>query len=197
MGGGKFMKRVILFSITVVFAMASAAVYAAERTPLGKGNFALKLDYIVFTDSHFDRGGNQNDGLYVGLEGYGEILPNLYLGGEIGTATNVEMAGEEISFHPLELNLKYAIEAAPKLVIDFGGGVSYSYVELQYQVPFGRLQQERDDWLFGAQFFIDLTYKINWFSVGLNAKYQVTEDFRDEGLDLNNFRVGFKIGIMF
>jgi hypothetical protein len=191
------MRRLFLFLITVAFAMASTAGSAAERAPLGKGNFALKLDYIVFTDSHFDRGGNQNDGLYVGLEGYGEIFPNLYLGGEIGTATNVEMAGEEISFVPLELNLKYAIETAPHLVVDFGGGISYSYVELQYQVPFGPLRQERDDWLFGAQFFTDLTYKINWFSIGVNAKYQVTEDFRDEGLDLNNLRVGFQIGIMF
>ena len=92
--------------------MASSAVSAAERAPLGKGNFALKLDYIVFTDSYFDPGGNQDDGVCVGLEGYGEILPNLYLGGEIGTATNVEAAGEEISFYPLELNLKYALKTA-------------------------------------------------------------------------------------
>ncbi len=191
------MKRLFLFLITVVFAMTSTAVSAAERAPLGKGNFALKLDYIAFTDSHFDRGGNQNDGVYVGVEGYGEILPNLYLGGEIGTATNVEVGGEEISFYPLELNLKYAIKAAPNLILDFGGGLSYSYVELQFQVPFGPLQQKRDDWLFGAQFFMDLTYKINWFSIGLNAKYQVTEDFRDEDLNLNNFRLGFQIGIMF
>jgi len=191
------MKRLFLFLIALVFAVASTAVYAAERAPLGKGNFALKLDYIIFTDSHFDRGGNQDDGLYVGLEGYGEILPNLYLGGEIGQAANVEMAGEEISFVPLELNMKYATEVAPKLVIDFGGGISYSYVELQYQVPFGPLQPERDDWLFGAQFFADLTYKINWFSIGLNAKYQITEDFRNEDLDLNNFRIGVQIGIMF
>ena len=191
------MKRLVLFSIAVLLAMASTAAYSAERAPLGKGNFALKLDYIAFTDSHFDRGANENDGLYVGLEGYGEIYPNLYLGGEIGTATNVDLAGEEITFVPLELNLKYALEAAPKLVLDFGGGISYSYTKLQFQVPFGSLQQERDDWLFGAQFFVDLTYKINWFTIGLNAKYQVTEDFRDEGLDLSNFRVGFQIGILF
>lgn len=191
------MKRWILISITMVFVMASTAGSAAERAPLGKGNFALKLDYIVFTDSHFDRDGNQNDGLYVGLEGYGEILPNLYLGGEIGAATNVEMAGEGISFYPLELNLKYAIEPAPKWVVDFGGGISYSYAELHYHVPFTPYKEDRDDWLFGAQFFVDLTYKINWFSVGLNAKYHVTEDFKDEGLDLNNLRVGFQIGIMF
>jgi len=191
------MKRWILVSITMVFVMASTAGSAAERAPLGKGNFALKLDYIAFTDSHFDRGGNENDGLYVGLEGYGEISPSLYLGGEIGTATNVEIAGEEITFYPLELNLKYALKTVPNLIVDFGGGISYSYAELRYEPLFGHSQQERDDWLFGAQFFIDLTYKINWFFMGLNAKYQVTEDFRDEGLDLNNYRVGVQFGIMF
>ena len=140
------MKRLFLFLIALVFAVASTAVYAAERAPLGKGNFALKLDYILFTDSHFDRGGNQDDGLYVGLEGYGEILPNLYLGGEIGQAANVEMAGEGISFYPLELNLKYAVETAPNLVVDFGGGISYSYAELHYHVPFTSYKEDRDDW---------------------------------------------------
>jgi hypothetical protein len=50
---------------------------------------------------------------------------------------------------------------------------------------------------FGARFFMDITYKINWFSIGVNAKYPVTEDFRDEGLDLHNYRVGFQVGIMF
>jgi hypothetical protein len=191
------MKRWVLISVTVVFAMTCTAVSGAERAPLGKGNFALKLDYIVFTDSYFDRGGNQDDGLYVGLEGYGEILPNLYLGGEIGTATNVEAAGEEISFYPLELNLKYALKTAPNLFLDFGGGISYSYVELQYQVPFGPLEQKRNDWLFGGQVFMDLTYRMNWFSIGLNAKYQATEDFKGEDLDLNNFRVGVQMGIVF
>jgi hypothetical protein len=44
---------------------------------------------------------------------------------------------------------------------------------------------------------MDLTYRINWFSIGLNAKYQATEDFNDEDLDLNDFRVGVQMGIMF
>jgi hypothetical protein len=197
MRGGKAVKRLFLFSVTIVFAMASATVYAAERASLGNGNFALKLDYIVFTDDHFDRPGNEDDGLYVGLEGYGEIFPNLYLGGEIGQAVNIDLGGEEISFFPFELNSKYVIEAAPNLVADFGVGFSYSYVELQYQPLFQPVQRERDDWLFGAQFFTDLTYKIHWFSVGVNAKYQVTEDFRDEDLDLNNWRAGVQIGLMF
>jgi len=197
MRGGKVVKRLFLISICIVFVMTSAALHAQERVPLGKGNVAVKLDYIVFTDGHFDNPGNEDDGLYIGLEGYGQIFPNLYLGGEVGQGFNIGVLGEDISFIPIELNLKYAIEAAHNFVIDFGAGVSYSYVELRDQSPFGSGWDERDDWLFGGQFFADLTYKIHWFSIGVNAKYQVTQDFRDDDFDLSNLRVGAQIGVMF
>ncbi|MFB0532241.1 MAG: hypothetical protein ACETVU_01070 [Desulfatiglandales bacterium] len=116
------MKRLFLFLIIIFFIIASTSVYAEERARLGNGNFALKLDYIVFTDGHFDDPGNEDDGLYIGIEGYGEITPNLYLGGEVGQAVNISVGGEEISFFPIELNLKYAIEATPNFVADFGAG---------------------------------------------------------------------------
>ena len=61
------MKRLFLISICTVFVMTSAALHAQERVPkrvpLGKGNVVVKLDYIVFTDDHFDNPGNQDDGL--------------------------------------------------------------------------------------------------------------------------------------
>ena len=191
------MKRLFLISICTVFVMTSVALHAQERGPLGNGNVSVKLDYIVFTNGHFDAPGNEDDGLYIGLEGYGEIFPNLYLGGEIGQGINIGVLGEDISFVPIELNLKYAIEAAHNFVIDFGAGVSYSYVELRDENPFGSGWNERDDWLFGGQFFGDLTYKIHWFSIGVNAKYQITQDFRDEDFDLTNLRAGAEIGVMF
>jgi hypothetical protein len=196
MRGGKVMKRLFLISISIVFVMTSAALHAQERVPLGNGNFAVKLDYITFTDDHFDKAGNEDDGFYIGLEGYGRIYGNLYLGGEVGGAVNVDIFGEDISFFPVELNSKYAIELVPNLAVDFGAGVSYSYAKLQEDSLF-RSGRERSDWLFGGQFFADLTYKINWFSVGINTKYQITEDFRDEGLDLSNWRIGAQIGIVF
>jgi hypothetical protein len=180
------MKRLMLFCLVGAFVMTSTVVSAQEKAPLGKGNFALKLDYIAFTDDYFDESGNEDDGLYIGLEGYGEITPNWYLGGEVGTGTNIDLGGESITFVPIELNLKYAKEAARNFVIDFGAGLSYSYVEIQYRPFFGAAQEERDDWLFGGQVFADLTYKIQWFSIGVNGKYQITEDFKDEGVDLSN-----------
>jgi len=200
MKGGKVMKRLFLISICIVFVMTSAALHAQERlpqrVPLGNGNFAVKLDYIAFTDGYFDKPGHEDDGLYIGLEGYGRIYRNLYLGGEVGGAANITIFGEDISFFPVEVNLKYAIEAARNFAVDFGAGVSYSYAKLQDHSLFGS-DRERSDWLFGGQFFAELTYKIDWFSIGVNAKYQITQGFRDEDFDLSNWRIGAQIGVVF
>ena len=200
------MRRLVLFCLIGTFVMTSTVVYAQEKAPLGKSNLALKFDYIAFTDNHFDEPFNEDDGLYLGLEGYGEIIPNWYLGGEIGAAININLFGDHISFVPVEVNVKYAKEAAPNLVVDFGGGLSYSYAKLEVTdwshpsysgntVYYGYL--EREDWLLGGQIFADLTYKIGFFSIGLNGKYQITQDFKDEGIDLNNGRVGLQLGILF
>jgi hypothetical protein len=189
--GGEKMKTILLFSMCLIFIATSANVNAETKASLGKGNIAVKFDYIVFTDSQLD---SEDDGIYIGLEGYGRIMPNFYLGGEVGQAINVAVSGEDISFFPIELNVKYAFETVRNLVLDFGAGGSYSYAEIQHQTPFGDTQ---DDWLFGAQFFTDLTYKIRWFTMGINAKYQITEQFKDESLDLNNFRLGIQFGAAF
>jgi len=192
------MKRLFFISICIVFVMTSAVLHAQEkRVPLGNGNFAVKLDYITFTDGNFDKRGTEDDGLYIGLEGYAKILPNLYLGGEVGAATNIEIFGDEISFFPFELNSKYAIELVPNLAVDFGAGVSYSYAKLREHSLFFGVRNERSDWLFGGQFFADLTYRIHWFSIGINTKYQITEGFRAEGTNLNNWRIGAQIGAVF
>jgi hypothetical protein len=198
--GGKNMKntkRSILFCLIIAFVAASTVVSAQEKAPLGNSNFALKLDYIAFTDSHFSSAGNTYDGFYIGLEGYGKITPNVYLGGEIGTGTNSDIGGEEITFVPFELNVKYATAAARNVVIDLGAGLSYSSVEIQYLPLFGTAQEARSDWLFGGQVFADLTYKINWFSIGVNGKYQITENFKNENIDLNNYRLGVQFGMVF
>ena len=191
------MKKLFLISIGIAFVMTSATVQAQVVAPLGKGNFALKFDYIVFTDGFFDNLGNEDDGLYIGLEGYGKIASNFYLGGEVGQAGNITLGGEDINFVPIEINVKYAREFARNFVVDFGAGLSYSYAELTHQFFGGTVAEVRDDWLFGGQIFADLSYKINWFSIGVNAKYQITQSFKDEDLDLSNFRLGVHIGIIF
>jgi hypothetical protein len=191
------MKRLMLFCLIGAFVALSTVVSAQEKVPLGNSDFAVKLDYIAFTDGYFDDVGNEDDGLYIGIEGYGKITPNLYLGGEIGIGTNIDLGGEEITLVPVELNLKYAKENARNFVVDFGAGLSYSYAEIQYRPLLGAAREERDDWLFGAQVFADLNYKINRFFMGVNGKYQITEDFTDEDIDLSNYRLGVQLGMVF
>ncbi len=196
------MKKLCLFSLTIIFVLVSTVTYAAERAPLGMGNLAVKLDYLNFTDDLVDDF-DVDDAFYVGLEGYGEIAPNLYIGAEVGYANpdgDILGIDTEITFVPIEVNLKYAIKPDPNLVIDFGAGVSYNYVDedLSYRSE----SVSEDDWLFGGQFFVDLNYKFSKFFIGLNAKYQITEEFEEWSLDiadhnLNNWRVGGQIGIMF
>jgi hypothetical protein len=188
------MTRRILFCLICAAFVAPTAVSAQEQAPLGNGNFALKLDYIDFTDSHF---GNASNGLYIGIEGYGKITPSLYLGGEIGTGANIEFGGESITFNPIELNLKYAVAASRDFVVDFGAGPSYSSVKIQYYPFLGAAQEQRSDWLLGGQVFADLTYKVNSFLIGFNGKYQITEDFGNESINLNNYRLGLQLGFVF
>ncbi|TFG90484.1 MAG: hypothetical protein E4G71_05215 [Candidatus Atribacteria bacterium] len=191
------MKKLVLIAIVITLFLANQPLQAQIVVPLGKGNFALKFDYIAFTDDFFDKLGNEDDGVYIGLEGYGKITTNFYLGGEIGQGGNITLFGEDIIFVPIEVNVKYANEFGRNFVIDLGVGLSYSYAELTNQFSAVTTTEERNDWMFGGQIFTDLNYKINWLSIGLNFKYQITEGFKDEDLNLSNFRLGAQIGVMF
>jgi hypothetical protein len=191
------MKRILLISMCVVLAMTIEFAHAQEKAPLGKGHFALKLAYIAFTDSYFDEG-SEDDGIYIGIEGFGRIAPNWYFGGEIGSAVNITIiSGEEISFIPIELNVKYAKEVARNLVIDFGAGVAACYAKLVYQDMSSSDEESRDDWLFGGQVFADLTYNIRRFSIGVHGKYQITNEFNGEDIALSNYRIGIHMGFTF
>lgn len=187
-------KGIILHCLICTFLAASVP---AQETgaPLGKGNVAVKLDYISFTDSYFDA--TENDGVYFGIEGYGRIAPDLYLGGAVGQGVNVEMLGEEIDFIPIELNLKYANEISANVIVDVGAGLSCSSVEIRQSIPFPGSDETRDEWLFGGQVFADLIYKIGRISIGLNGKFQITEEFGSEDFNLNNYRLGVQLGTVF
>jgi hypothetical protein len=191
-------KLLFLFLLIVVFVFTAPVLHAAQKAPLGNGNLAVKFDYINFTDDVVKDADVDSD-FYIGIEGYVQIVPNLYLGAESGYSNpdgNVMGVKTELTFIPIELNLKYAVEAAPQFAIDFGAGASYNYVEEKVSL-FGASLSD-DDWLFGGQFFIDMNYNVGGgFFIGANGKYQITEDFKDAGYNYDNWRVGGQIGLMF
>jgi len=209
------MKKIFLLSLMVVFVFTSTSLYAAEKYALGNSNIALKVDWINFTEDVFGEF-DLKDGIYLGLEGYYGIAPNLYLGIEAGWADtsndedDVQIGGNsydietDIFLVPIELNLKYAIDVAPNWVFGIGAGVSYSWLDVDVEV--GDKDADIDDWVFGGQVFADITYKLSnqWF-IGIDGKYQFTDDleFEVKGEDIetnasaNNWRVGAHIGLMF
>lgn len=219
---GGIMKKLCLFSMIVAFVLVATSAFSAERVPIGNGDIAVKFDYINFTEDVLENS-DVDTGFFIGLEGYGKIVPNLYLGVEVGYAnpdgnisgcvdvpyygTVCGSADTEVTFVPIELNLKYAIKAAPNFIIDFGAGPSATYVKEEATVSAPGISESAsvDDWIFGGQFFIDLNYTIKQFFIGFNAKYQFTEkpeyDFRGYTIkadyNYNNWRIGGQIGIMF
>jgi len=209
------MKKVLLLSLMIVFVFTATSLYAAEKYSLGMGHIALKVDYISFTDDVL-QSLDLEDGVYVGLEGYYGIMPNLYLGLESGWGgtshdehTNflgdVSKAEVDVNFVPIELNMKYAIEVLPSLVVALGAGVSYSWFDIEVDITdFG--EEKADDWVWGGQVFADINYMLSkQLFIGLNGKYQWTEDmeFGISGEDIKtdtsaeNWRAGMQVGLMF
>lgn len=172
-----------------------SAVSASEVYPLGRSNFSLKLDYIEFTDSAL-KTINTDSGTYFGIKGFANISPRVYLGGEIGWTYadgRYQATNTQVYYIPLEFNAKYAIEASPNFVIAAGGGLSLNYAEVRVAAiwPFWGYVNA---WLFGGQLFLDLNYVADGWFIGLNGKYQATEDFKSTDVDFNNWRVGIQVG---
>lgn len=196
------MKKVFLISLLFVMVLGSSTVFAAEKVLLGAGNLALKVDYINFTDADM-KNLDVDSGLYVGLEAYSrltDIAPNFYIGMEVGYTNidgDVDISGSnrdtEATFVPIELNLKYSMNVVPNLVLDLGAGPSINYVKVEAPRIFGT----EDDWVWGGQAFADLNFKLNQFFLGINVKYQITENAGNSDVSLRNWRIGGQAGIMF
>jgi len=199
--GGKNMKRLVLFFLVTVFVVTSSIGLAAETAPLGYGNLALKVDRIWFTEDEFDDF-DLESGWYVGLEGFSEVSPGLYAGLEVGWASSdggvavIDIdVDTELTYVPVELNVKYALEVAPMFIIDWGVGVSYNYADIELKAA-GKSDSD-DEWLFGGQFFVDLNYIFDQFFLSINGKYQITEEGDDVDVSFDNWRIGGQIGIFF
>jgi hypothetical protein len=198
------MKRLCLFSLIAVFVLATTSLSAAQILPLGNGDLAIKMDYINFPKNDI-KDLDLDQGLYVGVEAYGKMAPHLSIGLESGyvfdtgdaTLFNVR-TDTTLIYVPIELNLKLVFEGQ-NVLLDFGGGGSYNYARVKaekYDFTFF----DEEDWLWGGQVFADINYKMGPylpFFIGLNAKYQWTEEFKNGGPRLDNWRVGAQIGMPF
>ena len=188
------MKKIFLVLLVVLFITTSSTVFAAEKVPLGMGNLAVKTDWIKFTDLP-----RANSAFYIGLEGYGAIAENWYLGMESGYAKpqgTIMGYDRKMTYVPIELNIKYAALVAQNVALDIGGGVSYTYNKWVWSGS--TLPETRDDkWLFGGQFFADLNFTYNQFFAGISGKYQITQEYKRFDYNANNLRLGGQIGIMF
>lgn len=191
----------IIIAMGLAVITASTASHAQEGT-LGAGNFGLKIDFISFTDSEPERN-DLDTGVYVAFEGYAQMAPRIYFGGEVGYAGpdgSVGGVNTELTYIPFEVNFKYADEAAPNTVISVGGGLSYIYIE--ETSAFAGSSSTTDDWILGGQIFSEILYTSGQFFVGANLKYQFTENFDrtapgGASYGFTNWRVGGMAGIMF
>jgi hypothetical protein len=200
------MKNFTVLLMGAAMVLVAASVQAQQRYPLGGGNVALKVDYLRFTDSDVKDLGLEN-AVYIGGEAFVPVWnPNFYLGIEAGYAWSsggVDILGFnvdlDLDYVPFEFNAKYVFELNPRLTLDLGGGISYSYMNVDTSV--NGASAGEDDWVFGGQFFADLNYKMGQWFIGANAKYQITEDISLAGIDTDvsasNFRVGGQVGFMF
>ncbi len=209
------MKKLILLSLLVALVFTSSLVNAQQRYPLGIGNLAVKVDYLRFTDGDVEDI-NAENAVYVGLEGYMSVFhPNFYLGMESGWAgssgdfdafvippgvfADVDV---DIDYVPIELNAKYVFEINPCMNFAVGAGISANYINVDMDINQLGLSGDEDDWLFGGQFFADFNifFTPNFF-VGINAKYQITDDIEvndvDTDINASNVRVGGQIGFAF
>ncbi len=172
-------------------------LFAAGSEPLGAGYFSLKVGNIEFTEDVWEENDIEKS-YYVAIDWYGDIGSHFYVGGELGyTKSTGEKSGTdtELIFVPFEINLKYALAPVKTIQLDFGVGASYSYVE--GKVAPGTIRGKADeDFLLGAQGFMNINFVFKRFFIGADAKYQVTEHVA-EGLDFDNYRIGAHIGLTF
>jgi hypothetical protein len=217
------MRLVSAFIVLIaMLTMSPKDTYGGEKkSVLGNNNFSVKLDSIHFSDdidSSYYIGVEGYKALThhlsIGVEvGYSDTDSDVPVS-KIDSSGVIEGLVDspldtEVVFVPIELNLKYSTHVFSHFVVDFGGGFTYIYVSEEitdfddllsdfFLTPDDLgIDDELDEWLWGAQFFADLNYTVRQFFFGINAKYQLTDKGKDTGHSYDNWRVGGQVGVMF
>jgi hypothetical protein len=185
------MSKSVPIGVFALCAAAPLALHAQETAPLGRGTVSVTFGYVVFSE-----GVVEDDGFYLGLEGYGRVARNLYLGGGVAAAYSMALSSDEMTLVPLEANVKYARGVGSHFVVSGGVGLSYSSAEF-LDVRLGEPNETSNAWLFGGQIFTDFVFRIEWFDFGVSAKYQLVQEFEEVAADYSNLRLGVQVGVIF
>jgi hypothetical protein len=153
-------------------------------------------------DAAADAWGVDHEG-YFALEGYGAIGGESYLGGEmgqVGVGSTIEDNGERLrDFHLYwgELNGKHAFDLTHGFTFDAGLGSALFYVQGEEVTTLsgGEFTDPLASFGFGAQVFIDFTWRTRHLLLGVDAKYQWAFDFVN--IDYSNLRYGGHLGFAF
>lgn len=181
------------FVLTAAVSLLAAPVtlHAQATAPLGNVDVAVKFGYVVFS-----KGVVEDDGIYLGLAGYRRVAADFYLGAEATAASTVTIFTDEMSLAPLELNVKYTRPVGSTFVLAGGAGLSYARANFHEENVIGP-DSTYHEWLFGGQVFADFVFRAQWFALGVNAKYQLLQDFKRVPADFSNLRLGLQVGVIF
>ena len=193
---------IVFLGLGMIASVARAQTAPDPRGPsLGRGHVWIKIARADFDDASAGFWGVDEEG-FVGLEAYGGD-GDFYGGVELGHARagNATAAdGDEIrdfDFLSLEFNAKKVFALKHGFTFGLGGGTALFYVNGEEVSVFGG--QEFSDPLadlgFGAQGFVDLTWRARRFLIGVDVKYQAAFDILD--VDYSNVRLGGHLGLVF
>lgn len=193
------MKRALaIWMVSVVLAVTARA---ADDKPLGAVHFALKADYLAFTDTNL-KYAKVDTGVLGGAELYVGLVEGLYIGAESGYAQNKGSitilnfpVDNKLTYVPVELNAKYVFALAPWLTLDVGAGGCYNYA--RFEVVMDNISEPGSEWIPGGQGFADLNFIAGPLFIGVDAKYQMLRKFKDVDLNLNNWQLGAHLGLAF
>jgi hypothetical protein len=188
------MKRIVLIVLfTLLPALIAARATQAGEADMEEVTLGLKAGMIGFTSTAAEEL-DIDSGPYLGLEAFRKISERLHLGGELGYARSsgsIPLVKTELTYVPIELNLKYAAVATPWVDFTLGGGFSYNYVKFEADC-LGNCFDSEEDWHPGLQLFGGARFNVLRFLLGVEGKYQVSEE-----RDLDNWRLTAQAGYRF
>lgn len=205
------MRRVLQrLTLAALLAMAAGLDARAEDgrapdpggPPLGRGHLWVKFARADFQDDAVVVWGVDR-ATHVGLEGYWAGGRTYHVGGEIGYTSAGDLLTSDgdlirdFGFFSLEGNNKWVFDLTHGFSAGVGLGAAVFWVEgdeVAY-VDGEAWSSPLASFGVGVHLFGELTWRVNRFLVGVDAKYQSAGDWLY--LDYSNVRFGVHLGVAF